>query len=741
MKKLTEANAPSTFIPTTQPVLVEGANGKPDVYAVEGIFGKIDARNENNRRYPESIWTKNLGESAPFRRRLTTRSVLGELEHPESGNTHLERVAMIIVDAWIEQLDEQKIAEKGLDTEEVKPGKYIMGRYETLNTPRGQILKALHEARVNIGISSRGRGDIRNVDGVDVVQDDYELDTWDAVYLPSVTEAKPKPMGEGKVSEAGDLGSALPSAASAEVTTPPAGEIDSDVTPGNPDPMAWKPEAEEIVRALEDMVDTGDELATMVPTLQRGINLIDQLASIDSEDAIKLKSQALTLIRVLTNKIMRREAGEPVPAGADSAPKGDADSKKKDKPVEKDKADGGDKEKKESLIEGDMKTLATSINTEYAKAPNKPESLSRTDLEGQLNKAGHEISDTNVNQLAMELRSQGLTVNPDQYESLTEASKEEIAALQDGSIVLVSSKQLIASLKDMVAEGEVGQSTKLIEFLEKQEDDVLVRISARGDRGCIVTVLEPAYGESQIFVKYKDVKSAETEKQEEAMNMTEMMAAVVTENDKLKKQVATTVPVERYNAAKKLIGRMAERLKEADGVPPVRYEAAKKLIAGFVERVKKLTQSNIHEKKRVEAATKLIHKLVNEGKAPASGTEYGGEGHKPSGVTYQGKAAAKAKKPAEGEEVDPSKVVEAKKVPDGIVSMAEAVVASATENARKRAADLKAEAVEPEPVKAITTESKDLRRRISASGKKSEATKVVESAPNLMTAVSKRFKS
>ena len=49
MKKLDESNAPSIFIPTKKPQITESAVTGREVLEVEGIFGKVDARNENKK--------------------------------------------------------------------------------------------------------------------------------------------------------------------------------------------------------------------------------------------------------------------------------------------------------------------------------------------------------------------------------------------------------------------------------------------------------------------------------------------------------------------------------------------------------------------------------------------------------------------------------------------------------------------------------------------------------------------
>jgi hypothetical protein len=53
------------------------------------------------------------------------------------------------------------------------------------NTPSGNILKALIENNITVGVSSRGMGSLKQMGEVMEVQDDFELLTWDLVSNPS----------------------------------------------------------------------------------------------------------------------------------------------------------------------------------------------------------------------------------------------------------------------------------------------------------------------------------------------------------------------------------------------------------------------------------------------------------------------------------------------------------------------------------------------------------------------------
>ena len=60
-----------------------------------------------------------------------------------------------------------------------------MGKIEILPTPSVNILKALIEKWITVGVSSRGMGSLEESGGVMEVQDDFELLCWDFVSTPS----------------------------------------------------------------------------------------------------------------------------------------------------------------------------------------------------------------------------------------------------------------------------------------------------------------------------------------------------------------------------------------------------------------------------------------------------------------------------------------------------------------------------------------------------------------------------
>jgi hypothetical protein len=80
-------------------------------------------------------------------------------------------------------------------------GKDLIGTVEVLPTPNGNILKRLFESNIRLGISSRGMGTVQKnlKEGVDVVQDDFVLLSFDFVSNPSTKGAFMYSMNEGVV--------------------------------------------------------------------------------------------------------------------------------------------------------------------------------------------------------------------------------------------------------------------------------------------------------------------------------------------------------------------------------------------------------------------------------------------------------------------------------------------------------------------------------------------------------------
>jgi hypothetical protein len=145
--------------------LVAESAGDKKKYFIRGVFARSEIVNENKRYYSRRVLEKALNESMES---CKNGSMVGELDHPASPKINVERIS-------------HKINNIRMD----KDGQ-IVGEAEVLDTPHGMILQKLYEGNVRLGISSRGFGTVApNAKGLNEVQDNYKLVTFDIVVNPS----------------------------------------------------------------------------------------------------------------------------------------------------------------------------------------------------------------------------------------------------------------------------------------------------------------------------------------------------------------------------------------------------------------------------------------------------------------------------------------------------------------------------------------------------------------------------
>jgi hypothetical protein len=130
---------------------------------VEGILATAEVKNGNGRYYAKDLWEREIDK---YKEVVKENRATGELDHPESSIINLKNVSHIIRDLWWD-------------------GDQVLGKIEILPTVSGNILKALIENNVQVGVSSRGMGSLKQVGEMLEVQDDFELLCWDFVSTPS----------------------------------------------------------------------------------------------------------------------------------------------------------------------------------------------------------------------------------------------------------------------------------------------------------------------------------------------------------------------------------------------------------------------------------------------------------------------------------------------------------------------------------------------------------------------------
>jgi|TARA_B100001093_G_C26664673_1_gene943461 hypothetical protein len=151
-------------------IVVETANEGKDL-KMKGICIQGGVRNANQRVYPvEEIGraVKTLNDQIE-----NGYSVCGEVDHPEGLNINLDRVSHMIESCWMD-------------------GANGYGKLKILPTPMGNLVRTMLDAKVKLGVSSRGSGE---VDGQGNVKD-FEIITVDIVAQPSAPGAYPTPIYE-----------------------------------------------------------------------------------------------------------------------------------------------------------------------------------------------------------------------------------------------------------------------------------------------------------------------------------------------------------------------------------------------------------------------------------------------------------------------------------------------------------------------------------------------------------------
>jgi hypothetical protein len=139
---------------------------------LKGIAIQGGIRNANQRVYPvDEIEraVKSLNDQIQ-----NGYSVLGEVDHPDDLKVNLDRVSHMITQMWMEG-----------------PNGY--GKMKILPTPMGNLVRTMLESGVKLGVSSRGSGNVNDMNGQ---VSDFEIITVDIVAQPSAPGAYPTPVYE-----------------------------------------------------------------------------------------------------------------------------------------------------------------------------------------------------------------------------------------------------------------------------------------------------------------------------------------------------------------------------------------------------------------------------------------------------------------------------------------------------------------------------------------------------------------
>jgi len=142
----------------------------------EAVFQKCDDSNANGHRFPKHVLSAALSQ---IEEEVQNRHFLGELDHPDDIND-VNRIATVSL-----KNVSHVITSLAMD------GNYVVGKFETLDTPNGMILASLLKDKIKVGVSIRAITDqdisygLNNIDTIN----EFTLISYDAVHNPAYSDA------------------------------------------------------------------------------------------------------------------------------------------------------------------------------------------------------------------------------------------------------------------------------------------------------------------------------------------------------------------------------------------------------------------------------------------------------------------------------------------------------------------------------------------------------------------------
>ena len=166
---LTEGVLDLTSIKPNEPVLINC------------ILQKYGIENKNGRIYPKEVL---IPQVETYQEIVADSSAVSEADHPDSSVVSLHNIAHLIKKMWWGQGEDVYILYGQLHLA-VTPGFLKFG----IASMVGDKILVYLDMGIKLGISSRGVGTLKEIDGKNIVQDDFELICFDLVASPSTPGA------------------------------------------------------------------------------------------------------------------------------------------------------------------------------------------------------------------------------------------------------------------------------------------------------------------------------------------------------------------------------------------------------------------------------------------------------------------------------------------------------------------------------------------------------------------------
>jgi len=179
---LIEHDAGYIGLDVNKDILNEGFELKPnEPVLINCILQKWGVKNKNGRIYPKDVL---IPQVQAYQELVTTNSAVSEADHPDSSIISLQNISHMITKMWWGKGAEENILYGQLKII-VSPG-YI--KYGVVSVVGDKIVLYMQN-KIRLGISSRGVGTLKELNGENLVQNDFELIGFDLVATPSTPGA------------------------------------------------------------------------------------------------------------------------------------------------------------------------------------------------------------------------------------------------------------------------------------------------------------------------------------------------------------------------------------------------------------------------------------------------------------------------------------------------------------------------------------------------------------------------
>lgn len=174
-------------------ILNENFELKPnEPVLVNCILQKWGVKNKNGRIYPQAVLQPQVNL---YQELVDSNSAVSEADHPDSSIISLQNISHMITKMWWGKNEQENVLYGQLKLI-VSPGYIKFGIVSVI----GDKIVLYLQNKIKLGISSRGVGTLKEINGENLVQDDFELIGFDLVATPSTPGAFLFPEKKGEIS-------------------------------------------------------------------------------------------------------------------------------------------------------------------------------------------------------------------------------------------------------------------------------------------------------------------------------------------------------------------------------------------------------------------------------------------------------------------------------------------------------------------------------------------------------------